>query len=62
MEVLACLTCVRRHRLHIVADLCVIFNRCRYTEITMKNLHVYDCAELIMRRIEGNNKRLVKLL
>ena len=62
MDVLACLTCVRRHRLHIMANIYVIFNRCGYTEITMKNLHVYECAELIKRRIEGNNKRLVQVL
>ena len=62
MEVLACLTCVRRHRLPIMANIYVIFNHCGWTEITIKNLYVYECAELIMRSIEGNNKRLVQLL
>ena len=62
MDVLACLTCVRRHRLHIMANIYLIFDHCGYTEITMKKLHGYECAKLLMRRIEGNNKRLVQLL
>ena len=51
-------TCARHHLLPIMANInmYVIFKDCANNLIMMNNLHVYECAESVVRRLEGNNK------
>ena len=51
-------TCAKRHLLPIMANInmYVIFKDCANNVIMMNNLHGYECAESVIRRIEGNNK------